>query len=66
MLRLPSKIGAENVLSKMKGPIRDSSWFVAFGLCFMARENQNEPRAKGGGGGGISGIFKEFLRQFLP
>ena len=66
MLRLPSKIGAESLLSQMKGPIRDSSWFVAFGLAFMARENQSEPRTKSGGGGGISGIFKEFLRQFLP
>ena len=65
MLRLPSKIGAESLLSQMKGPIRDSSWFVAFGLCFMARENANEPRQKGASGG-ISGLFKEFLRQFLP
>jgi cell division protein FtsA len=64
MLRLPSKIGAESLLSQMKGPIRDSSWFVAFGLCFMARENQSETRQKSGGG--VSGLFKEFLRQFLP
>jgi cell division protein FtsA len=64
MLRLPSKIGAESLLSQMKGPIRDTSWFVAFGLCFMARENQSETRQKSGGG--VSGLFKEFLRQFLP
>ena len=65
MLRLPSKIGSESMMALSKGPVRDSSWFVAFGLGFMARENQNEPRAKGGGGG-VSGLFKEFLRQFLP
>ena len=66
MLRLPSKVGSESIMALSKGPVRDSSWFVAFGLGFMARENTGEPRTKGGGGGGISGLFKEFLRQFLP
>lgn len=64
MLRLPSKIGADSILSQLKGPIRDSSWYVAYGLGFMAREGQNEPRGKSSGG--IKGLFKEFLRQFLP
>jgi cell division protein FtsA len=65
MLRLPSRVGAESILSQMKGPVRDSSWFVAFGLGFMAHENASEPK-KSGTGSGMSGVFKEFLRQFLP
>ncbi len=65
MLRLPSRVGAEGLLSQMKGPVRDSSWYVAFGLGFMAKEGANEGRARGSSGG-IKALFKEFLRQFLP
>lgn len=65
MLRLPSRVGAETILSSMKGPIRDSTWFVAYGLAVLARTTgKNSIGSKGGPG--IKGIFKEFLKQFLP
>ncbi len=64
MLRLPSRIGAESLLGQMKGPVRDSSWYVAFGLGFMAKTGAgSENRTRGAG---MRGLFKEFLRQFLP
>ncbi len=65
MLRLPSRVSSDDVLSQMKSPIRDSSWYVAFGLGFMAKENEASGKSRGSSGGG-SGLFKEFLRQFLP
>lgn len=65
MLRLPSKIGSEELLSQMKGTIRDSSWFVGYGLALLAKESVNEIHA-GGKGTGAKGLLKEFLRQFLP
>ncbi|MBP6884820.1 MAG: pilus assembly protein PilM [Candidatus Pacebacteria bacterium] len=65
MLRLPSRVGAQELLSNMKGPVRDSSWFVSYGLAILGKENGESPRGKGGGGS-AKGIFKEFLRQFLP
>lgn len=63
LLRLPSRIGDTEILGKMKGPIRDSSWFVAYGLALIAKEVASE---KPSGKGGMKGLFKEFLRQFLP
>ncbi len=66
MLKLPSKIGAEEILAQMKGPVRDSTWYVAFGLCMMAREGSSDRPRSGSKSGGVSGLFKEFLRQFLP
>ncbi len=65
MLRLPSRVGAAELLSQMKGPVRDSSWYVAFGLGFMAKDGGTESRSRGSSGG-VRGMFKEFLRQFLP
>ena len=65
MLRLPSKVSTDEILSQVKGPVRDSSWYVAFGLCFMAKENENTSKSGRPTGSG-SGLFKEFLRQFLP
>ncbi len=66
MLRLPSRAHHEDVFAQMKGPVRDSSWFVAFGLGFMGKESPSEGRTTRGSSGGGSGLFKEFLRQFLP
>lgn len=66
MLKLPSRVNSDEVLSQVKGPVRDSSWFVAFGLGILGRENGNENKTRGGSSGGVSRLFKEFLRQFLP
>lgn len=66
MLRLPSKVSSEDILGQMKGTVRDASWFVAFGLAILSRESASEGKSRGNGKGGASGLFKEFLRQFLP
>ncbi len=65
MLRLPSRVGSEELLNQMKGAMRDSSWFVAYGLALTAKESANDTLS-GSKGGGTKGLFKEFLRQFLP
>ncbi len=63
MLRLPSKVGSDELLSQIRGNVRDSSWFVAYGLAIMAHTSAN---SKSMPQGNSSGIFKEFFRQFLP
>lgn len=62
MLRLPSRVGSDDIMSQVKGNLRDSSWFVAYGLALLGREAGKESKSTGG----PKGIFKEFLRQFLP
>ena len=67
MLRLPSRIGNSDSLSHVKGPSRDSTWFVSFGLAMLAREgNPNDVRLHASSGNKAKGFIKEFLRQFLP
>lgn len=66
MLKLPSRVSTEDILGQMKGPVRDASWFVAFGLAMLGRDSGADSRSKNRGTGGASGLFKEFLRQFLP
>ena len=63
MLRLPSRVASSEVISSIKGPMRDASWFVAFGLALTGPTAMGESRSKGRG---TKGLFKEFLRQFLP
>lgn len=65
VLRLPSRVGAEELLSQMKGPIRDSSWFVAYGLAIYGKDTGNDAITSNKDGD-TKGLFKEFLRQFLP
>ena len=66
MLRLPSKVGSGDLLSHIKGPARDSTWFVSFGLAMIAREGSSEGRSHTSSGNKAKGFLKEFLRQFLP
>ena len=66
MLRLPSKVGSGDLLSHIKGPARDSTWFVSFGLAMIAREGNSEGRSHTSSGNKAKGFVKEFLRQFLP
>ncbi len=66
MLRLPSRVSTDEILSQMKGPVRDSSWYVAFGLCFMGKDSEQSSGKTRSSGSGGSGLFREFLRQFLP
>lgn len=66
LLRLPSRVGNSDLLSNVKGPVRDSTWFVAFGLAMIAREGNSEGRSHTSSGNKAKGFLKEFLRQFLP
>ncbi len=66
MLRLPSRIGNGDSLSHIKGPTRDSTWFVAFGLGMIAREGNTDKHSHVSSGNKAKGFVKEFLRQFLP
>ncbi len=65
MLRLPSRVGGENFLSNVKSPMRDASWFVAYGAALLGRNADSSARSRLKGQG-IKSLFKEFLRQFLP
>jgi cell division protein FtsA len=64
LLRLPSRVGTSDIVSSIKGPMRDASWFVAFGLALAAQNPKKDGRATRSRG--AKGLFKEFLRQFLP
>ena len=66
ILRLPSRVGSGDLLSHIKGPARDSTWFVSFGLCMIAREGNSDRRGNISTGNKAKGLVKEFLRQFLP
>ena len=63
MLRLPSRVATSDIVQAIKGPMRDASWFVAFGLALIGPNGTGETRSRSRGG---KGLFKEFLRQFLP
>lgn len=65
-LRLPSRIASVNWGEGGKGPIKDASWSVAFGLCILGLSEEDH---------GISGIkiakkassdVVGWLKQFLP
>ena len=64
MLRLPSRVATSDIVSSIRGPMRDASWFVAFGLALIGPNGTGETRSTKSRGG--KGLFKEFLRQFLP
>ncbi len=64
MLRLPSRIGNSELMASVKGPTRDASWFVAYGLARLAQIGGTEGRKESGRS--PKGFVKEFLRQFLP
>ncbi len=65
-LRLPSRIASVNFGENTKGEIRNASWSVAFGLCVLGLNDENEE---------LSGIklarqakndILGWLKQFLP
>lgn len=64
-LKLPSKIAAPLLLTNQKGQVRDSSWFVAYGLCvygFMDRR----PSRGGSMGGPAWNMVKGWLKELMP
>lgn len=64
-LKLPSKIAAPLVIANHKGQIRDSAWFVAYGLCIFGSMNN---RVASGlvSGGVLWQIIKRWLKELIP
>ena len=68
VLKLPIKIGSGEMVTVAKGKLRDSSWFVSYGLTVLARRygsNEN-PGSFGGFVKNAKGGLQTFLKQFLP
>lgn len=66
-LALPSKIGDAEILGNSKGKIRDSSWFVALGLCMAQRDSGSRYQASSGGAfKGLKNFFKSVTDQLMP
>lgn len=64
-LKLPSKIATPLLLTNPKGQIRDSSWFVAYGLCVYGFMD----RRPSGGNGIVSPAWntvKGLLKELMP
>ncbi len=66
-LNLPSKIGNGEIFGNTKTKVRDSSWFVAFGLCMSGKsslinnKNDNLPAFMKDISNGLKSIFKQLL-----
>ncbi len=67
LLRLPSKIGSTEIFSASKHKVRDSAWFVASGLCLLAKEHASNPGRNGPGFiAETKRSLQNIFRQFLP
>lgn len=67
ILKLPSKIGRAKLFANAKHKVRDSSWFVALGLCIAGRRFYSQSYS----GGtplwqSIKRFFSSIGRQLLP
>jgi cell division protein FtsA len=68
VLKLPTKIGSGEMVTVAKGKLRDSSWFVSYGLAVMARRggsNYDDSSFEGLVKNASQGL-KSFFKQFLP
>lgn len=67
-LKLPSKLGNTEIASS-RGKIRDSSWFVVYGLCVLGalgnRTTISDPSMKNMGRN-IRKFFSNLVKQLLP
>ena len=67
VLKLPVKIGSGEMVTVAKGKLRDSSWFVAYGLSIVSKNNTPSMGSGSFGDfmkntkGGLSSFFKQFL-----
>lgn len=64
-LKLPSRIAAPLMLANQKGQIRDSSWFVAYGLCLYGVTSDRPPTAIIPKGALVTSI-KRWLKELMP
>ncbi|MCX6752772.1 MAG: cell division protein FtsA [Candidatus Nomurabacteria bacterium] len=66
-LKLPSRIGGSELFGNTKTRVRDSSWFVALGLCMVSKDTAYRESSGNFGElmkeiqGGIKSIFKQLL-----
>jgi cell division protein FtsA len=64
-LKLPSRIAAPLMPANQKGHIRDSSWFVAYGLCLYGVTSDRAPTAIIPKGALVTSI-KHWLKELMP
>ncbi len=64
-LKLPARIGVAEFFGNAKSKIRDSSWFVATGLC-VHDSHRNMGGSESGFGKEIKNFFKNIGKQLLP
>lgn len=64
-LKLPSKIATPLMLANSKGQVRDSSWFVAYGLCLYGFVNDRPLMASLPGNSAVTSI-KRWLKELMP
>ncbi len=65
-LHLPSQVGIKDFFGNTKTKLRDSSWFVALGLCFTNKDSQNGnpssfPKILNDVKTGLRSMFKQLL-----
>ena len=65
-LKLPSKIAAPLLLTNQKGQVRDSSWFVAYGLCVYGFMDRRPSRGGSGGSSPLWNTVKGWLKELMP
>lgn len=65
-LKLPSKIAAPLLLTNQKGQIRDSSWFVAYGLCVYGFMDRRPSRGSSIGSSPLWNTVKGWLKELMP
>ncbi len=68
VLKLPTKIGSGEIVTIAKGKLRDSSWFVSYGLVVTSRRTSSlfdESSFSGFAKSAKEGI-QSFFTQFLP
>ncbi len=64
-LKLPAKMGVAELFGSTKTKIRDSSWFVATGLC-VDTKSRGWNGSKNGIGRDVKNFFKNIGKQLLP
>jgi len=66
-LKLPSKLGVAELFNNSKIKIRDSSWFVALGLCLAQKDSvETYSGNRNQGGNSLKNFFKSIGNQLLP
>lgn len=68
VLKLPTKIGSGEIVTIAKGKLRDSSWFVSYGLVVASRRTSSlfDESSFGGLAKNIQEGLQSFFKQFLP